>query len=275
MILEKDDLKFNFGCASCGYKNISADEPIGKINVSAVISKLDAYFSKNDMTSAGRLLEYWQSEAASLRDLRGELSIVNEMLGYYRKVLDENKGLSSVSRSLELVRCLGISEEVSGATVLLNAATTLKAFGKASEAVGIYEDVLSVYSEKLDAGDARLGGFFNNYALALTDLGRYGEAHECYKNALDIMKNANGGIIDCAATHVNMAHLFEAWHGAECEEIEKNLTRALEIINGENTPRDSYYAFVLSKCAPSFEYFGFFADAREIKERSEKIYEGA
>ena len=89
------------------------------------------------------------------------------------------------------------------------------------------------------------------------------------------MKNAEGGIIDCAATYVNMAHLFEAWHGAECEDIEKNLFNALEIINGEDAPRDSYYAFVLSKCAPSFEYFGFFADAHEMKERSDKIYERA
>lgn len=275
MILEKDDLKFNFGCASCGYKNLSGDEPLGKINVGAVISKLDGYFSKNDMTSAGRLLEYWQNEAASLRDLRGELSIVNEMLGFYRKVLDKEKGMASVSRSLELVSRLEISGEVSGATILLNAATTLKAFGEAAEAVRIYEDVLSVYSEKLDAGDARLGGFYNNYALTLTDLGRYEDAYECYEKALDIMKNAEGGIIDCAASHVNMAHLFEAWRGAESEEIEKNLSRALEIINGAETPRDSYYAFVLSKCAPSFEYFGFFADAREIKERSDKIYEGA
>jgi len=275
MLLEKDDLKFNFGCASCGYKNVGADEPIGRINVNAIISKLDGYFSKNDMTGAKRLLEYWQSEATALRDLRGELSIVNEMLGFYRKVLDKEKGLASVSRSLELDSRLGISEEISGATVLLNAATTLKAFGEAERAVGIYGDVLSVYSKNLEAGDARLGGFYNNYALALTDLGRYEDARECYEKALGIMKNADGGLIDCAATHVNMAHLFEAWHGAECEEIEGNLSRALEIINGEKTPRDSYYAFVLSKCAPSFEHFGFFADAREMKERSDKIYEGA
>lgn len=275
MFLEKDDLKFNFGCASCGYKNVSADEPIGRINVNSVISKLDGYFSKNDMVGAGRLLEYWQGEAVSLRDKRGELSIVNEMLGFYRKMLDKEKGLASVSRSIELVALLGISEEVSGATVLLNAATTLKAFGEAERAVGIYADVLSVYSEKLDAGDARLGGFYNNYALALTDLGRYEDAHDCYEKALGIMKNAEGGIIDCAATYVNMAHLFEAWHGAECEDIEKNILNALEIINGEDAPRDSYYAFVLSKCAPSFEYFGFFADAHEMKERSDKIYERA
>lgn len=64
--------------------------------VARILEKADALFDKNDYVSAGRLLENWESEAVALRDKRGELSIVSELMGFYRKVGDKEKGLKSV-----------------------------------------------------------------------------------------------------------------------------------------------------------------------------------
>ena len=110
MAMELDDLKFNFGCASCGYKHQDPDGPIGTISVKRVIEKLDEHFAVNDMAGAGRLLDYWRQEAFTLRDRQGELSIVNEQLGYFRKIGDEAKALEAVSRSLELIEKLAEQE---------------------------------------------------------------------------------------------------------------------------------------------------------------------
>ena len=40
-------------------------------------------------------------------------------------------------------------------------------------------------------------------------------------------------------------------------------------------PRDGYYAFVCEKCAPAFDYYGYFADAEEAAKKAESIYERA
>lgn len=73
----------------------------------------------------------------------------------------------AVHRGTELCRSLGLAESVSGATVLLNAATTMKAFGEAEASIPYYEDVRGVYEKYLDPDDARFGGLYNNMALAL------------------------------------------------------------------------------------------------------------
>ena len=270
MMIDNEDLKFNFGCASCGYK-----EEKRRIPVSRIINKLDELLSKNEMSEVTRLLDNWRREAAQTGDLSGELSIVNEQLGHFRKIQNREAGLESVDRSIELVKLLNIENEVSGATVLLNAATTLKAFGKAEKALPIYDKTYSVYSEKLDKNDARLGGFFNNKGLTFQDLCRFDEAKDCYKKALKIMKKVEGGLADCAVTYVNLAHLFEKSMDDSEEAINTSLEKAQRILDGDEIERNSYYAFVCSKCAPSFDYFGFFYYANELKERSKRIYERA
>lgn len=271
MALELDDLKFNFGCASCGYKHQDPDEPIGTIKVSRVIEKLDKLFSCNDMAGAGRLLEYWRNEAFSLRDKRGELSVVNEQLGYFRKTGEKEKALQAVARSLELIAQLDIWDTVSSATIFLNAATTLKAFGRSEEALPLYENTLAIYRENLPEKDLRFGGFYNNYALALTDLGRYQEAEDCYKAALEIVLPDKKGRLDGAVTYVNMAHLYEVWEEKN-QSIPVCLEKGLEILNDKGIAQNGYYAFVLSKCAPSYGHFGMAAVAERLSRLSEEIY---
>ena len=236
-MIDNDDLKFNFGCASCGYK-----EEKRRIPVSRVIKKLDELLSKNEMEEVTRLLDNWRREAAEIGDLSGELSIVNEQLGHFRKV---------------------------------NAATTLKAFGQPEKALPIYDKTYAVYTEKLDKNDARFGGFFNNKGLTLQDLCRFDEARECYDKALEIMQKVEGGLADCAVTYVNLAHLFEKSMDDSEDAVNASLEKAQRILDGDEIERNPYYAFVCSKCAPSFDYFGFFYYANELKERSKRIYEGA
>ena len=272
MALDLEDLKYNFGCASCGYKHQDPDAPIGTIKVYRVIEKLDELFSRNDMGAAGRLLDYWRKEAFTLRDKRGELSVVNEQLGYFRKVGDMEKALEAVERSLTLIEELDAWDTVSSATIFLNAATTLKAFGRAEEALPLYENTLAIYQQNLQPEDLLFGGFYNNYALALTDLGRYEEALVCYQKALAVVLPSQTGRLDGAVTYMNMAHLYEAWDQKDAGDIPLCLDKALEILQDPAIAQNGYYAFVLSKCAPSYAHFGNPDLAQRLTALSEEIY---
>ena len=269
MALETDDLKFNFGCASCGYKNKPADAPLGTIDMCRVISRLDELFSGNDLPGAGRLLDYWRNEAVTLRDKRGELSVVNEQLGYFRKVGDREKAMEAVDRALELIELLDAWDSVSSATVFLNAATTLKAFGRAESAMPLYENTLAIYKDGLEPDDLLFGGFYNNYALALADLGRYEEAEQAYLSALEVVLPSDTGRLDAAVTYVNMAHLYEVWDKKDL--IPECLQNGLEVLDTW-ADQSGYYAFVLSKCAPSYGHFGMATEEKRLSVLSEEIY---
>ena len=263
-------LKVDFECPAC--EKIKKSEK--KIPVRRIIEKLDECFKTNDLCDAEKLLLYWQKEAAQIGDLSGELSIVNEQLGLYRKISKVDEGFFSVERAKELIKLLDIGNTVSGATILLNAATTYKAFGEAQRAIPLYKEAETVYHKNLDKTDLRLAALYNNYATALVDLGQCEEAEILYKKAVKLTEQTTESLPDCAVTYVNMAHLYEKCYGADSEKVTEVLGKAETILEDGQVCRNSYYAFVCEKCAPSFDYFGFFWFAQKLKERAKKIYEG-
>ena len=271
--------KFDYkepSCALCGGKefyNPELNTAKGRIPVKRVIEKADGYFNKNDLLGAKRHLEYWKKEAKELGDLNGELSVVNELLGLYRKNGDNDNALRVIDRALSLIDELKLGETVSGATIFLNAATTFKAAGYPDKAIPLYEKTLAIYKANLDEFDEKFGGFYNNYALALTDVGDYKKAEECYYNAISVMEKAEHGKPDLAITYVNLAHFYEK--AENNNKITDCMFTAYNLLCDESNIKNGYYAYVLEKCAPSFKYFGYdkiaddlFKEAKEIYERS-------
>lgn len=262
-------------CALCGGKEFyypSEDTPVESIPIRKITEKLDAAFEKNDYTEAERLLDYWENEARALKDKRGELGIISEKTGFYRKTGNEKKGLESVYRGLELIEELGLTESVSGATVMLNAATTLKAFGKASEALPLYEKVKRVYEKELDAFDGRIAGLCNNAALAYVDAGDFAKAENLYLKALDILSHNQKSENEIAITYVNLAHLYENIEEKQ-DKVYECIEKAIEYLDSPETERNGYHAFVCSKCAPSIGYFGYFVAKERLDNRVKEIYE--
>ncbi len=128
-------------CPLCDGKDFyypKKDAPSGRIPVNRVIDKLDSFLNKNDYEAAGRHLIYWKNEAVYLRDKHGELAVENELIGYYRKQGEKEKGLDSVKRALELIDDLNQGDTVSGATILINCATAYKAFDMPRNALPLY-----------------------------------------------------------------------------------------------------------------------------------------
>ena len=250
------------------------EDAVKPIDVRRVIEKLDEYLSHNDFASAERHLTYWIEEAKLGGDERGEFSLSEERMGLYRKLGREKEAIAAAKRALSLAEKLGIESSVGAATAYLNAATVYKAFGRAEQAIPLFEKAQAIYEEKLEKTDERLAGLYNNYALALVDLKKFGEAREAYARALAIIMAAEGGEPEQAITELNLASLTEAEKGLEggAEEIEKHLENAEALLKKEGLEKNGNYAFVAEKCATVFEYYGWFMTASELKAEAEKIY---
>jgi tetratricopeptide (TPR) repeat protein len=144
-------------------------------------------------------------------------------------------------------------------------------------AVELFEKAKVIYEGNLPKTDGRLGGLYNNMGLAYMGLKRFGEAYEAFLKALDVMGKVEHGALEQAITYLNLANAVELEHGLEKGErkIGQYLDKAAALLDDPSVPRDGYYAFVCEKCAPSFEYYGYFADAKELSRRAEEIYERA
>ena len=250
-------------------------ERIRPIPQRRVIEKLDAYMSRRDYAGAERHLLYWLEEARAGNDLRGALLVRNELVGHYRKTGNRDKALESIDAALALLEQLEMENTISAGTTFVNAATALGAFGEHRRALALFERARPLYESSAATRPDLLGGLYNNMALTCVALGRYDDALALYEKALSQMENAPHGALEQAITCLNMADLVEARDGMEAGEgpINDLVERAVGLLDGPGLPHDGYYAFVCEKCAPTLEYYGWFADAGRLKEEAERIYE--
>lgn len=249
-------------------------DQIETIPVDRVIEKLDAYLHKNDYASAERHLRYWLSEAKAHGDNRGALTILNEQIGLYRKISREQEAMQACAEALQTVKACNLDGSVTMGTTLVNAATAYKAFGKASDAIPLYNQAQAIYEQNLSENDARLGGLYNNAALSYMECGGFDEAQALFDKALEVM-TANGSLLEMAITHCNLADLVNARVGTEAGEAEiaAQLERAESLLFDSAVVQNGYAAFVYEKCAPTFGYYGYFLTRQELEKRARELYE--
>ena len=248
-------------------------EPVGRtIPVRERIARLDALYNAGREEEGGELLERSRAEARELGDWRGELSMLSELMGHYRRSMDEQKGLQAVADGLAIVRERHLGSTVSGATVMLNAATTMKCFGRAEESLPVFRHVARVYADNLAPEDYRFAGLYNNMALSYADVGDAANAERHFRLAMQVISRCPNPENELAVTLCNLAELYDK-QDPEDARIADCMEQAWEVLNAPSLPRDGYHAFTVSKCIPSFDYFGFFLYAEELRQRMKEIYE--
>lgn len=240
-----------------------------------ILGRLDEYLDKKDFAAAERHLAFWLSEAMAAGDGSIEVLVRCEQLGLLRKLSRREEALAAVRDTLACLERLGLFETVGGATALLNCATVYKAFSLSEQALPLFSRAREIYERHLPPSDPRLGGLYNNMALALCDLQRFSEAQELYRRAVSVMEGCPRGELEVAITYLNMAEAHEAEVGPldADEAVQERLRLARALLDGHQV-RDGYYAFVCEKCASVYGYYGQFAYAAELEERARRIYEG-
>ena len=238
-------------------------------DIPALIARLDAYYGKEDYSSAESLLIEEKENVRSRGDWRSLLSILSEELGLYRKTMNEKEALRAVEESCALIEGHRMGRTVSGATVLLNAATTLKCFGKTADSEKIFEHVSRVYADNLDPSDYRFAGLYNNMALTFVDLGKFQQAEQYYHMALNVLERCENSQCDEAITWCNLAECYER-QDSEDERISKCMEKAGDCLLSLDVRLDGYYTFAVSKCLPAFDRFGFFWYSAQLKKRLEQ-----
>lgn len=266
MALEKED----YVDPQCPLSGKPGDEqPVRPVPRDRILEKMREYEDRQDWAGAERHLRYWLAEAEQNRDARGQLMLHNELMGHYRKQGERDEAYAHAARALELVEQLGMEETVTAGTTWINAGTVRVAFGDAENGVALFEKARHNYEAHLPPEDGRLGGLYNNMGLALGSVGRYAEAEEMFREAIEVMKHQPYGELEQAITLLNLADLAEAALGGEAaeEKIQGLLEEAEALLNTESLPRNGYYAFVCEKCAPVFGHYGWFMTEAELEKR--------
>ncbi len=253
-------------CKSC------SKEPVGRINVGRFISKLTEALNKNDLKSAAETVEYWEKEAAALGDNMGLVSVLNEELGLYRRLGDKDKGIKAIEKTEKLLESEGLLDTLSGATVCINLATTLKAFENPDKGLYFYDLAQKVYIENGKTESFEYAALLNNKSSALIDLERFDEAESALERAIEILKAEGNHDGDIALSYLSLAHLTFERDDTAYQRVEEYIDLAWEFINSKRQKRDADWAFAISKCVPSLKYFKRELEAEVLEELAEEIW---
>ena len=137
-----------------------------------------------------------------------QLSVLNELMGFYRSRGEHAKNKPIIDNALKLSNKMQLSGSEAGTTTLINAATSLRAAGDYERATEIYSKAIKESSKTLKPNDRKLAALHNNLSMLYSETGKIKEAIDQLEKALDILQKSSinpSTDIDIAATHTNLA----------------------------------------------------------------------
>lgn len=233
-----------------------------RIDLKSYLTEYDALMARGEKVSAGTVLRSALAAAWEQGDRHSALSLYSELMGYCRQAGLRGEGMEAIDSGLALLRELGLEGTLTAGTILINAATALSSFGEHRRALGNFQEAFRCYGKALPPDDQRWAALMNNMAAAYEAVGERDNAERHYRSALRVQEQ--GGGVDTAVTHINLAQLLRSpgeWEAA------------LTALNSPKLIWDEYYAFTCRKCAAAFEEAGMPEIAQELRERAEIIHE--
>ena len=132
-----------------------------------------------------------------------------------------------------------------------------------SSLAGVYKTAMERGFNKVYGMRYGIQGFLDEQYVDLSD-------HIKNELDLELLKRTPSAFLGTCRYKLPEIHEDKAVY----ERIFELLDRASELLAAPGIPHDGYYAFVCEKCAPSFEYYGYFMEAEHLKQEAGRIYEG-
>lgn len=189
--------------------NLSYLQTDGSFDDTAFLRELDTLLNREeDNATVKDYLLQAAADAENAGDDAGLLTVLNEIMGYYRSHGYHKDNMWMVQRSLELAIKMHLEGTEAWTTTLINAATSMRAAGQYEQSEDLYEQALSSAQQSFQPNDRRLAALHNNLSMLYSETGRIQQALDELKQALDILTASSPDPtcdVDIASTHANMA----------------------------------------------------------------------
>lgn len=242
------------------------------MDIEAFFHELSALFASGDLGAVSGFLKRELSRARMLGDSHAAVTVLNEMIGYFRSISEHREALNASEQALAEMRRLGYEDSPDFGTTLLNAATAYRAAGEKERALALYEQALALYQKRLAPDDPRLAGLYNNLSALHMESEAYETAAAMLRQSARIMTAANNAgpdsELDAATVYSNLA-LALSRSGDE-KGADAALGSALAIFerHDDAARKPPHYAAALSALAETWFKQGRHADAAALYERA-------
>lgn len=235
----------------------------------------DAFTHHAESTTIARYLDDALTSARNAADTHGELTVLNEMIGFNRSHALHEKNRQIIATTLNLARSMNIDASPSWVATLINAATGYRAAGDTAHAETLYREALEA-NATLAAPDMRqTAALHNNLSMLYSDIRSFTKAEEELRQALNILEHLREDTpktsnaretqdnlnVDIASTHTNLALVLLAQQ--RVDEAQIHSTEALKIYEHGHLTDRAHYASALACQGQVLFHQGFYAKSVE------------
>lgn len=216
------------------------------LQIDQILKGLDELFVAHRITEVEPYLLSYLEKARESGDASSEITLLNELIGFYRDTSQYEKSISACGQVLEIMENQGLKDTIPYATTLINVANAMRAAGKLEDSKRYYDEVFLLYDGKLDSNDFRYASLNNNMSLLYQEMNDFENACNCLNNALVIAKQYDEARIEVATTHTNLA--MSLLKLDKVEEAKEHLSEALAIFEADEE-KDFHYSAALAAMA--------------------------
>lgn len=213
------------------------------MNVEKTLEQLDTLLAQHRTNEIeGFLLEKIE-ESVSQGDTGSLITLMNELIGYYRENGEYEKSLVYCKQVLQVAVEAGLSGTIPYATTLLNVANSCKAAGLLREAMMYDEKVREIYANNIEDTDFRYVNLYHNMGLLFQEMGDCESACDCMERALSIATLYQEARVEIAIVYTSLATCQLKL--MRYEEAIENLRRAFALFE-QDEEKDYHYSGALS-----------------------------
>lgn len=209
-----------------------------------ILKKIDELIKESRLDEAIEYMKSTLEEAEKEGSNDVALTIINEMIGFYRDTGNMSEAVKYCRKSEELLDRIGIGKTMPRAAAYLNCANAYRAYGDYDQSMLYFERALEVL--EICGDESLYSSYYNNLSLLHQQMGHFEDSVECLKKALYIAEEKMHDQIRTAISATNLASsLLQLRRKDEARSL---LEKAVKIFEGR-TPSDFHYSAALSALA--------------------------
>ncbi len=238
------------------------------MNLQDILNQYDSMFGQKSLIEIEEYLVQVIQEAKEKSEWGILVTLLNEIIGFYRDTTQKNKSLACCSELLDVLKIMKLEGRIDYATSLLNIANAYRAFGLFRESLQLYQTVEEIYLNQIPENDFMYASLYNNWSLLYQETEEFEKAKEMLVKALVIADYYEDAIIPQATTRTNLAAtLLQIGTEEAYQEAVKYLQEALSV-HEKNGGKDFHYGAVLTAMGDAYSWKEDFEKAAEYYEKS-------
>ncbi|MCD8132091.1 MAG: DUF4125 family protein [Lachnospiraceae bacterium] len=219
------------------------------MNTEEILQTLDMLFDSHQLEQIEPFLMEQLDNAFAHGDYNCCITILNELIGYYRDMSRFDEMLAACDRATQFLEQLGLQDSIPYATTLLNIATALRAMGNYDAALEEYKKVFPIYQRELEPTDTRFAALYNNISLLYQEMGNLRQSVAAQNQALHILEGSDD-TQKLAISHSNLGTtLLQMEH---MDEALVHLNYAVQLFDSLPGDKDYHYSAALASLGQAY-----------------------